>query len=69
MSFFHSLSLAFYVNAICISNRPVIHRPVTKKPGVNFNGGCLINEPRESDVRVLCCLRKLLLTGRLGSGR
>jgi len=47
LRFFHSLSLASYVDAICVSNRPVIHRPVTKRAGVNFNDGCLINEPYE----------------------
>ena len=69
LRFFHPLSLACDFDAICVSNRPVIHCPVTKKPGIYFNDGGLINEPRESDVRLLCRLLKLQLTGRLGSGR
>ena len=52
------------INAICVSNRPVIHRPVTQKTGVNFNRRCLIYQPCGSDVRFICRRWKLQLTGR-----
>ena len=69
LRFLLSFALASCVNAICVSNRPVNHRPVTKQTGVNFNGGGSIDEPHESDMRVLCRRRKFQLTGRLRSGR